>query len=179
MELTDRHRDGGIDEIPLPLGAPGRMWLCGKHVVGPDPERAMQRVGANHIVCLVQRHELDDRFPAYVEWLRQQPPDRALWFPVPDLDAPAPERTAALIGHVLSRLEVGDGVIVHCAAGIGRSGTTAVAVLLHLGMDLPRALAHVRANRPMAGPEVGAQLALVQSIAVSIGRSSGDGQTQS
>jgi hypothetical protein len=30
--------DGGIHEIPLPPPAAGRLWLCGKHAIGPDPE---------------------------------------------------------------------------------------------------------------------------------------------
>ena len=38
--------DGGIHEIPLPPPTPGRLWLCGKHAIGPDPEGLMGRVGA-------------------------------------------------------------------------------------------------------------------------------------
>ena len=37
---SGRGRDGGIDEIPLP-GVPGRLWLCGKHFIGPDVEAAV------------------------------------------------------------------------------------------------------------------------------------------
>ncbi len=166
MNLTDRHRDGGIDEIPLPGGVPGRLWLCGKHVVGPDIEAALGRVSATHVVCLVEHHEIADRYPAYVDWLGRAVPDgRALWFPVPDLDSLSAERMQPLFDHVLGRLSGGDHVIVHCAGGIGRSGTTAVAVLLHLGMALGDALDHVRRHRPMGGPEVGAQLELVQALA--------------
>ncbi len=44
--------DGGIDEIPLPATASGRLWLCGKHAIGPDPEGLMARVGADGVVCL-------------------------------------------------------------------------------------------------------------------------------
>ncbi len=34
-----------------------------------------------------------------------------------------------------------------------------------LGVDIDNALATVRANRPMAGPEVGAQLDLITELA--------------
>ena len=54
---------------------------------------------------------------------------------------------------------------MHCAAGIGRAGTTAVALLILLGIDIDNALATVRANRPMAGPEVGAQLDVITDLA--------------
>ena len=55
-----RARDGGIDRLPLPDTA-GALWLCGKHVVGPDPVAALARVDATTIVCLNERYELDDR----------------------------------------------------------------------------------------------------------------------
>lgn len=162
---TGRSRDGGIDEIPLPR-CDGRLWLCGKHVVGPDPEGTLARVGAGVIVCLTQAAELNDRYPDYVSWLRTSVGDgRAMWFPIDDLHAPDVERAALFIDDVVARLDGGEALVMHCAAGIGRSGTMAVGVLLAMGMTLDDALAQVAAHRPMAGPEVGAQRKLVEALA--------------
>ena len=61
----ERSRTGGIDEVPVP--GPGRVWLCGKHFIGPDPEVALERTGAAVVVCLNERGELEDRYPEYVE----------------------------------------------------------------------------------------------------------------
>ena len=154
--------DGGIHEIPLdPLK--GRLWLCGKHVVGPDPDALLDRIGADTIVCLTERHELADRYPAYVAWLGRDP--RAVWFPVHDLHAPPLDAARPFYRSLLARLADGDGLIVHCAAGIGRAGTTAVALLVLSGWELTHALAHVRQHRPMAGPEAGSQLELLRRLA--------------
>lgn len=54
--------DGGIHEIPLRESS-GRLWLCGKHVAAPDPDALLRRMGADTIVCLTERHELDVREP--------------------------------------------------------------------------------------------------------------------
>src|SRR5438067_9366812 len=99
----NRARDGGIDEVPLPRG-PGRLWLCGKHVPGPGPEEALARVGATTIVCLNEAHELEERYPEYVEWLRAHRDDRAIWFPIPDLHAPPLADVAALVHDLCDRL---------------------------------------------------------------------------
>ena len=54
---------------------------------------------------------------------------------------------------------------MHCAAGIGRTGTMAVCVLVAFGTPLDEALRIVGEARPMAGPEVGAQRELVEAFA--------------
>ena len=156
--------DGGIHEIPLPPTAGGRLWLCGKHAIGPDPEGLMERVGADTVVCLTQVHELADRYPEYVTWLRAQPADRTLWYPINDLHAPTLDEFAPVLTDIVERIAAGGRLIVHCAAGIGRAGTTAVAVLVSLSVPLDEAIAHVRHHRPAAGPEVGAQLELVRRL---------------
>ena len=161
---TERSRHGGVDEVPLP-GTTGRLWLCGKHYVGPDPDAALAATGAAAVVCLNQRHELEDRYPDYVRWLEAEAPSRAHWHPVPDLGAPAPDAADALVGELRRRLDAGDGLLVHCGAGIGRAGTVAAAVLLDLGLGLDEALALVRAHRPMAGPEAGTQRDLLAALA--------------
>lgn len=156
--------DGGIHEIPLPPTATGRLWLCGKHAIGPDPEALMRRVDADGVVCLNQEHELADRYPDYVRWLRAQPSERALWYPIHDLSAPALEEFAPVLTDIVDRVVSGSRLIVHCAAGIGRAGTTAVAVLVSLSVPLDEALEHVRRHRPGAGPEAGGQLDLVRRL---------------
>jgi protein-tyrosine phosphatase len=160
-----RSRHGGVDEVPLP-GVPGRLWLAGKHFVGPDPEAALVAAGANVIVCLNEAHELADRYPSYVAWLPVNVGDRAVWHPIPDLHAPTPERARALLDDLEGRLRRGDGLLVHCGAGIGRAGTVAAGLLLRLGVPLEVALATVARHRPTAGPEAGSQHALLEALAL-------------
>ena len=160
----ERGRHGGVDEIPLPVG-PGRLWLCGKHYVGPDPEHALQSVEATTIVCLSERAELAERYPSYVAWLDVNQPARAVWHPIPDLHAPDIGSATALLGELRRRIDAGEGMLLHCGAGIGRAGTTAVALLLTMGVPLDEAKAVVAAHRPMAGPEVGAQAELLAALA--------------
>lgn len=160
--VPPRSVDGGIDEVPLP-DVPGRLWLCGKHAIGPDVDALMSRVAATTVACLVQEHELLDRYPAYVAWLRANAGSAAIWFPIPDLHAPVVDETRPFVEELVRRLRVGERIVLHCAAGIGRAGTIATCVLLDLGVPFDDALSTVRANRPMAGPEVGAQRSLVEA----------------
>ncbi len=147
--------DGGIHEIPLSSVA-GRLWLCGKHKIAPDVEALVAHVSADHVVCLVQEHELSERYPAYVTWLNTA--GRCTWQRIPDLSSPPLHKVLPLYESVVERLHRGENVIAHCAAGDGRAGTLAVAVCLLTGMDLEQAMSHVRQSRPGAGPEVGSQL---------------------
>jgi len=160
---TDRSRHGGIDEIPVnPL--PGRLWLAGKHLVAPDPDAALDLVGASAVMCLCQADELD-RYPSYVPWLQAHLPGTAAWWPIGDLGVPTIERAELLIGDLRARLASGAGVVVHCGAGIGRAGTLAIALLLTNGVGLEEAMRIVAAARPMAGPQAGAQLVLLHELA--------------
>lgn len=160
----ERSRNGGADRIPLPVDV-GGLWLCGKHFIGPDPEDALRKTGATTAVCLSQEPELGDRYPGYVEWLAANADERAVWFPVPDLHAPDVELAAELVAGLSRRIHAGEVLLVHCGAGIGRAGTIAAAVLMAMGVDLDEAVATVAANRPMAGPEAGAQRDLLVALA--------------
>lgn len=159
---SERSRNGGIDRVPVP-DAPGALWLCGKHLIGPDVEAAVARVDAQVVLCLNERHELEARYPDYVAWLRTDP--RAWWTPVPDLHAPPLDDAVALVEALVEHLEAGRTVLTHCGAGIGRAGTMAAAVLIARGATVDEAVAVVAASRPGAGPEAGAQTQLLRSLA--------------
>jgi hypothetical protein len=156
----ERSRHGGVDEIPLPADVPGRLFICGKHFVGPDPEGAVAHVGATAVVCLNAESELA-RYPAYVAWLRDQPPGKVVWWPISDLGAPEPEEALDLLEELRSRLARSERLLLHCGAGVGRAGTVAAGLLVLMGWSLEEAIAHVRAHRPLAGPEAGAQMQLL------------------
>jgi protein-tyrosine phosphatase len=160
----ERRRHGGVDRIPLPVTA-GQLWLCGKHYIGPDPEDALRRIGADMVVCLNERHEIQHRYPDYVDWLKVHEPDRARWWPMPDLHAPPLGKAVLMVAELRALLAEDRRVLMHCGAGIGRAGTMAAALLIDMGSSLDDALQTVAASRPMAGPEAGSQRHLLEHLA--------------
>lgn len=155
--------DGGIHEIPLP-GVKGRLWLCGKHHIAPDPDGVRTARGIDTVVCLVKRHELEDRYDDYIDWLVVGAGGRAMWRPIDDLTYPAFDDVIDFVDDLTARVRAGTSLVVHCAAGIGRAGTTAVAMAMMLGMPTNEALAHVRSHRPSAGPEAGDQMGFINEL---------------
>ena len=160
--------DGGAHRIPL--AATGELWICGKHAIAPDRTGLISRIGATdrraHVVCLVERFEIADRYPDYVRWLDSN--QGSTWFPIHDLSSPDLAAVRDLYVDVWTRVRSGDVVIAHCAAGMGRAGTLAVGVCILAGMNLEESLEHVRRHRPGAGPEVGSQREVVEELARSV-----------
>jgi protein-tyrosine phosphatase len=161
---VERSVDGGVDEIPLPRG-PGRLWLCGKHFVGDDPELALAAVDADRIVCLCEPSELAARYPVYVAWLETEGNSKAIAFPIPDLHAPELDAALPFLDQLVDLLAGGQVLLMHCGAGIGRAGTMAAALLIRMGSERTVAVDTVARSRPMAGPEAGAQSELLVALA--------------
>ena len=73
-------------------------------------------------------------------------------FPIPDFSAPenTDTRWPMLARELHDRLDRGQGLLLHCLGGKGRSGMVAVRLLSERGMSFAEALATVRAARPGA-----------------------------
>ena len=153
-----------IDRIPLPR-TKGALWLCGRNDVGPDPEAALAWADASTIVCLNNIDELALRYPQYVEWLRSNAGGRAIWYPIQNFHAPSAHSVMPVVRMITDRLEQGQGVVMHCAAGQGRAGTMATCVLVALGESTADAVRTVASSRVFAGPGSASQWALVEGVA--------------
>jgi protein tyrosine/serine phosphatase len=170
MQVGSRRYEayGGIHRIPTP-GAAGHLHACGLSVVGPDPCAALDDVGAAILVCLLQPDEIERRFPAFAAWLTEPAPFRAIHLPTTDQSVADDDLVVELVGEVAERLRAGDGIVMHCGAGMGRTGVIGALVVVALGQPVDDALALVRAARPGAGPETGDQLDQVVRLAPIVG----------
>lgn len=138
-----------LRRVVLPPEVPGSLWL------GPMPgrfepwsafEARAQRAGLVAVVCLTPRSELAELSPAYHRAVvHGKVPFRWMNLPMPNFGVP--EDAASFrreVMQIAAALRHGDAVLLHCAAGMGRTGSTAACVLKALGLSTEDALQRVR-----------------------------------
>jgi atypical dual specificity phosphatase len=141
-------------------------WLLPDAVaacVYPDVERGLPGVACLGITVLVNLHERPHDTAALARHgLRQ------VHLPVRDFTPPAPEQIEAGIEAIEAAVAAGQRVAVHCAAGLGRTGTLLACYLVRQGMDPDAAIARIRALRP-GSVETPEQVAAVHAYARRLG----------
>lgn len=135
--------------VSLPPDVPGALWLSsmpGRSGPWSTFELAARRARLALVVCLTPRHEVMELSPAYhAAVLAQALPFRWLNLPMPNFGLP-PDATGfrRAVDGIADELRAGNAVLLHCAAGLGRTGTTAACVLKALGLPQEDALERVR-----------------------------------
>lgn len=168
-----------LREVKLPAGVSGRLLLSalpGRAQPWEEPEQAFGLAeaailasGVSLVVNLVPEESLGHLSPIYLERTRKGALRwKSLHLPIPDYGVP--ERVDDLVAGArgaAGRLQRGEALLVHCVAGIGRTGLFAIAALLHLGVPLSRARDLVR--QAGSGTESPAQRTLLQELAGRLG----------
>ncbi len=156
-----------LDFSPLLPDVPGRIWLGAMPGrIEPWPEflaDAGER-GITRVVCLTPRHEVASLAPAYHAAIAQGTLPFT-WQSLPMRDLGLADQAQLFrdgIGQIAAALRAGDSVLLHCAAGIGRTGTAAACLLKHLG--LPSGLALQRVREAGSSPESALQSGLIDTF---------------
>jgi protein-tyrosine phosphatase len=75
-------------------------------------------------------------------------------FPIPDMGVPSSVEDFARLSNMLfQQVNAGVNTLVHCHAGIGRSGLVVAGILLHCDLEPEQAFAHVSKVRGVRVPE--------------------------
>lgn len=114
----------------------------------------LKKAGVTTLVSLLEPPEVHELGLLGEHDLCRQAGIALINFPIADRGVPESSyKTHKLTGNLLSKIEAGEGVSIHCRAGIGRSGLIAAAVLLHAGSDVPDAFEQVSLARRVEVPD--------------------------
>ena len=118
----------------------------------------ISRLGINLVVSLLETNEARTLgLDAEREQVKALGMD-FVSFPIPDMGIPSSvEKFTSLSKMLLKEVNAGNNILVHCHAGIGRSGLMAAGILLHCDLNPKQAFAHVSKMRGVRVPETSEQ----------------------
>jgi len=150
--------------VGLPGGVNGGLWLHGMPGRNEPLERAWAQIrvdGIQTILCLAGSDEVRAKSPSYAAALdAKSTPCSVEAFPIPDFGVPdACQSFWGLALDIAAQLKSGRRILIHCGAGVGRTGTLATCILLALGQS--RLDAQTVVSTAGSGPETPEQTALV------------------
>jgi protein-tyrosine phosphatase len=124
----------------------------------------IKSVPVTSIICLASDDEISQKSPSYSDSIGSETvPCERRSLPIQDFGIPDNEDDFLhLCSDIAESLKVGKNVLIHCGAGIGRTGMCAVLVLMRLRLPLQEALKHVRAAG--SNPETPAQHAFLERM---------------
>ncbi len=111
-----------------------------------DFTKWIEKVNVDAIVCLAPFDEIEVKSEEYAEAIRnKQLPCDKIDYPITDYGVPTDRHEfSEFVLSIAKRVQGGDSILVHCAGGIGRTGTVATCTLQQLGVENHEALKIVR-----------------------------------
>lgn len=123
----------------------GALFLCSMPGRFEDLKVFLQEIteaGVSHVLCLVSDEEIARKSPDYLAAIKGDEIPARLWqFPISDYGIPEnPADLNKILDAIRNCLDDGQSVVIHCAAGIGRTGMVSTLLLTRMGMLLEQAI---------------------------------------
>lgn len=133
----------------LPYGLPGRIYRSPMPYSDRDPGgrlfQAYQEAGVSVVALLSEPWEWVERAEFDLAAFYQEQGLEVLHLPIPDFGIPSLEALEGLVETIVDRARQGRHVVIHCYAGIGRTGLVAACLACRvLGLPPWEAMAWVR-----------------------------------
>lgn len=130
-----------------------------------------RRAGVDTVVSLLEPNEARELGLADEERVCHACDIDYLSFPIPDRQTPlSVDETHRLVAELATRLRCGQAIVLHCRAGIGRTGLIAACVLCELGIGSAEAFATLSAARRVQVPDTQEQEIWVDAYANHLSR---------
>jgi protein-tyrosine phosphatase len=128
--------------------------------------KEIAEAGVGHVACLVSDEEIARKSPDYLAAIRRDELPAKLWrYDIPDYGLPeTPDTLFQTLDLIRSRLDAGESVVIHCAAGHGRTGLFSTLLLTRMGMPLDHAIETI--SLAGSAPDTQAQRDFLQSHAL-------------
>jgi len=151
--------------VDLPTDVPGLLYLHsmpGRYEPFVEARAEIEQHRIGRVVCLAPLDEVHKKSPEYARVIEAGAlPWAEEMFPVPDYGVPEDRDAFLKVAHSVAEwLQQGENVLIHCGAGIGRTGTLAICVLMVLGVEKSQAQATVKSAG--SEPETPEQWELVE-----------------
>lgn len=138
----------------------GQLSIMAKPIGGEwldDSIQGLKQLGVDGMVSLLERSEQYELGLAQQADCCQTHGLSYLNFPIPDRGLPSTPKAVELAKQLLHRLDQGEHLVIHCRAGIGRTGIIAGAVLVASGLDPQLALTSISQARGVTVPDTDEQ----------------------
>ena len=157
--------------VDLPDTVQGRLYLHSMPGRCETLDRAVQAIkdaAISMVVSLTSDLEIEEKSPDFARAIASGAFNaNRMSFPIEDYSVPSDPNAFLDLSNDLARsLETGEKILIHCGAGIGRTGSLAECVLMSLGIDLTIADQLVR--EAGSGPETSDQRELLNWVSTQL-----------
>lgn len=135
--------------VRIPLDVPGRLFASPMPYGPYDPFnqliREYRRNRVNVVVPLVTDEEMAKKAARNLPKVYAGEQIDVIRFPIPDLTSPSLAEVTQSIEKIVGELRAGKRVVVHCNAGLGRTGVVLACILCRIsGMSGNDAISYIK-----------------------------------